>query len=63
MRTRVCATDHLFVRLQTDCERLRLFREQCAKAVFVFLSVMRELPVLERPERERQTRALPNTLS
>ena len=47
--------DHLFVRLQTDGQRLLSLREHRAERIFVFLPVMRELPILERPERKSET--------
>ena len=59
-RARFCARniagvrDDLSVGLQADGESGRLFREESAEAIFVSLLMMLELPVFERPQRERQ---------
>ena len=51
--------DNLRMRLQTDGQRRRPLREHSTKSIFICFQVMLvlELPVLERPQRERQTRS------
>jgi len=43
------------MRLQANGQRRRPFCEQRAKSIFVCFLVMLELPVFQRPERQRQS--------
>ena len=48
------APDHLLVRTQADGERLRMLGEKRAERVLVCLPAMLELPVLRRPQGQRE---------
>jgi len=43
--------DHFLMRLQANGQALRIFGEERAKRILVFLSLVFELPVIDRPER------------
>jgi hypothetical protein len=47
--------NHVLVRLQTNSQRDRIFCQQGAERVLMFLSVVRELPEFQGAERQRQT--------
>ena len=47
--------NHFVMRLQTNSQRRRVFCEQSAEWILLFLPVMRELPIFKRSQRQRQS--------
>jgi hypothetical protein len=55
MRKRPSVPNHFIMRLQTNSKRRRIFCEQSAEWILLFLPVMCELPIFKRSQRQRQS--------
>ena len=50
--------DHFLMRPQTNRERGWIFSKQRAERIFMFFSVVRELPKFQRPNRQSEASSL-----